>query len=217
MAIRILLADDHQILREGLRALLSSERDMEVVGEAADGRSAVQLAADLAPDVVIMDVAMPDLNGVEATRQITQSAPGAKVIALSMHSDKRFVQEMLRAGACGYVRKGSSISELARAIHNVVKGHVYLCPTAADIVARGYVDQLPAYGSPPAVALTPREREVAQLLAEGMIPKQIAAELGISVKTVSTHRRHVMVKCGLQSTADLVRYAIQRGYTFLET
>ncbi|MHC5035262.1 MAG: response regulator transcription factor, partial [Planctomycetota bacterium] len=193
MAIRILLADDHQILREGLRALLCNEKDMEVVGEADNGRSAVELAAELAPDVVVMDVAMPDLNGVEATRQITQFAPGTKVIALSMHSDKRFVQEMLLAGALGYVRKGSSISELARAIHNVVKDRVYLCPTAADVVAKDYVSQLPAHGAPSYAALTPREREVLQLLAEGMIPKQISAELDISVKTVSTHRRHVMV------------------------
>src|SRR3954469_1694467 len=167
MTTKILLADDHQIVREGLKSLLNSHEDMEVVGEARDGRSAVQMAKDLSPDVVIMDVGMPHLNGIEATRQITSREPDAKVVALSMHADRRFMGEMLKAGAKGYLLKDGAFDELATAIRSVVADKVYLSPKIADVVVDDYVRRVP--GQEPSVfaKLTPREREVLQLMAEG--------------------------------------------------
>ncbi|MHC4479887.1 MAG: response regulator [Planctomycetota bacterium] len=217
MSIRVLLADDHTIVRKGLTALLEDLDGMEVVGEAGDGREALELARELAPDIVLMDVTMPNLNGVEATRQIAEAVPGAKVIALSIHSDRQFIQEMLRAGAAAYVRKGSSVRELSAAIRSVVQGHTYLCPEATDVVTEDYVRQLPSGQGRPYSVLTAREREVLQLLAEGMSGKSIAASLNISVKTVSTHRRNIMRKLGLNNVADLVKYAVREGLTSLES
>jgi len=222
MGTRILLADDHQIVREGLKSLLEQHADMEVVGEARDGRAAVQMAHDLAPDVVVMDVAMPLLNGIEATRQITAREPHAKVVALSMHSDRRFMTEMLKAGAKGYLLKDGAFEELATAIRSVVSDRVYLSPRIAEVVVDDYVrraDDEQALDRPPAGAfsrLTPREREVLQLMAEGRATKEIALDLKVSIKTVETHRRQMMDKLDIHSVAELTKYAIREGLTSLD-
>ncbi len=212
---RILIADDHQILRQGLRSLLDRYPDMEVVGEAPEGRTAVKLAADLAPDVLIMDVAMPDLNGVEATRQVLANAPATRVIALSMHSDRRFVAEMLKAGAKGYLLKEGAFEELANAIRAVVSGRVYLSPGVADVVVDDYLHRRPGDGPSAFGKLSPREREVLQLLAEGKATKEIARELHVSVKTIETHRRQIMAKLDVYSVAELTKYAVREGQTAL--
>jgi len=215
MAIRVLLADDHQIVRDGLHALLDSEEGLQIVGEAKEGRSAVQLAAQLKPDVVIMDIGMPDLNGMEATRQIVDAAPGVKVIALSMHSDSRFIQGMFKAGAAGYLLKDSAFEELARAVRTVVSGRPYLSPSIAAAVIDGYVNPT-SHSSSALDVLTPREREVLQLLAEGNSTKQIALSLDVSVKTIETYRSRLMEKLDLHSVAELTKYAVREGLTFLE-
>ena len=232
--MRVLLADDHRIVREGLRSLLQAQPDLEVVGEAPDGRQAVEMTVQLKPDVVVMDVAMPQLNGIEATRQITGKGPGAKVIALSMHSDRRFVAEALKAGASGYVLKDSAFEELVTAIRSVVADRVYLSPRVAGVVVEDYVRRLPTGGRtaaapPPARhhddgapghtsvfdVITPREREVLQLMAEGYATKEVAHRLQVSVKTVETHRRQIMEKLDLHSVAELTKYAIREGLTAL--
>jgi DNA-binding NarL/FixJ family response regulator len=207
--------DDHTIMREGLRALLEQEADLEVVGEAADGRAAVELVQDLQPDVVVMDIAMHNLNGIEATRKMKALAPSVKVIALSMHSDRRFVQEMLLAGAWGYVVKGSPLDELVAAIRAAARNRMYLDPQITDIVAEDYASQLSASRDSGATVMTPREREVLQLVAEGVHTKEIASRLGVSVKTALAHRRRVMDKLGLDSVAELVKYAVREGLTSL--
>lgn len=217
MTMRILLADDHQIVREGLRSLLSKNEDMEVVGEAADGRAAVAMAQEMSPDVVVMDVGMPGLNGVEATRQIAAKEPEAKVVALSMHSDRRFMGEMLKAGAKGYLLKEAAFEELATAIRSVIADKIYLSPRIADVVVDDYVRHNANGGVPSAFAkLTPREREVLQLMAEGRATKEIAMDLKVSIKTVETHRRQIMEKLNIYSVAELTKYAIREGLTSLE-
>jgi len=217
MSVRIVLADDHRILREGVRALLEREADLEVVGEASDGREVLSLAADLSPDVVVMDIAMPGLNGIEATEQLTRKKPGTKVLALSMHSDKRFVARMLSAGASGYLLKDCAFKELAQAVRAVASGQTYLSPEVAGAVVEDYVRRLSETGSATLAALTPREREVFQLLAEGKSTKQIALLLGVSVKTVETHRRRVMDKLHVDSMAELTKIAIREGLISLES
>jgi DNA-binding NarL/FixJ family response regulator len=215
MSIRVLLADDHQIVRDGLRALIQSQIGFEVVAEAQEGREAVRLAVELAPDVVVMDIAMPDLNGIEATRQIRQRLPAVKVIALSAHADTRMASGMLGAGASGFVPKDAAFEELAVAIQTVLADKVYLSPRIAGTV----VEQLtrgPRPGDGVAAALTPREREVLQLMAEGKTTKEIAAVLGVSVKTVETHRRQMMEKLELYSVPELTKYAVREGLTSLE-
>ncbi|MHC4591494.1 MAG: response regulator [Planctomycetota bacterium] len=216
MSIRILLADDHKIVRDGLRSLLEKEPDMEVAAEADNGRMAVELAGELRPDVVVMDVAMPDLNGMEATRQIVRSVPGARVVALSMHSDKRFVRGMLASGASGYVLKDAAFEELIRAIRSVVAGRTYLCPEVTGVVVESLV-QPSGEAEPSSLSvLTPREREVLQLLAEGKRTKQIATLLKVSVKTIETHRGRIMGKLDCYSVAELTKYAIREGLTTLD-
>ena len=215
MSIRIMIADDHEIVRNGLRSLIEKELDMEVIAEADNGRNAVRLALELAPDVVIMDIAMPELNGIEAARQIISALPRIKVIALSMHADKRYVMEMLKAGASGYILKDNAYEELARAIRTALKNHTYLSPQITETVIGDYVQfALTANGSAFSL-LSAREREVLQLLAEGNSTAQIAECLGISVKTVETYRQHIIEKLDIRSVAELTKYAIREGLTSL--
>ena len=217
MSIRILLADDHKITREGLRSLLEKEQDMDVVAEAENGRTAVRLAHELLPNVVIMDVTMSDLNGVEAARQIVGRFPNVKIIALSMHSDSLFVTEMLRSGASGYLLKDCAFNELALAIRAVASGKTYLSPSISGVVVEDYLHRLTKTNSSSSEILTDREREVLQLMAEGKSTKQIALKLSISVKTVETHRRQIMNKLDIHTVAELTKYAIRKGLTSLET
>lgn len=216
MNARILLVDDHKITRQGLRSLLEKENDMQVVAEAEDGRAAVRLARELKPDLVIMDVSMPDMNGMEATRQIIAESPAPKVVALSMHSDTLFATEMLKSGASGYLLKDCAFEELARAIRAVMDGKTYLSPTISSVVVEDYLHRLSKTDFSNADVLTNREREVLQLLAEGKSTKQIALKLHISVKTVETHRRQIMEKLDIHSVAELTKYAIRKGFTSLE-
>jgi len=213
MAIRTILADDHRMFRDGLRALIEKEQDIKVIGEAENGRATVQLVRELSPDVVVMDIGMPDLNGVEATRQIAAQCPSVRVIALSMHSDKRFVTEMLHAGASGYLLKDCAFQELAQAIRTVARNQAYLSPPIAKAVITNYAGRS---SRRKASALTSREREVLQLLAEGKNTKEIASALNVSVKTVETHRAQIMERLDLHSVAELTKFAIREGLTSLE-
>ncbi len=215
--IKVLLADDHRLLREGLRKLLEKEADMETVAEADDGRTAVRLARELSPDVVVMDIGMPDLNGIEATRQIAREAPNVKVLALSMHSNRRFISGMLRAGASGYLLKDCAFGELARAVRTVVANGTYLSSGIAGTVVEDYVLHLSRADSSAFSVLTAKERETLQLLAEGRNTKEIALLLHVSVKTVETHRRQTMEKLDVHSVAELTKYAIREGLTSLES
>jgi two-component system response regulator NreC len=216
MLTKILLADDHKIVRDGLRALIEKEPNMEVVAEACDGRTTVQRAKEFMPHIIIIDIAMPDLNGIEATRQIVNEIPGVKIIALSMHSDRRFVTRMLESGAAGYLLKDSAFEELSLAIKTVQSGKVYLSPAIAGVVVEDMVRHSPQKFSRTTAELTPREREVLQLLAEGRTTKRIASQLNVSVKTVETHRRQVMEKLDIHSVAELTKYAVREGLTSLE-
>lgn len=210
----ILIADDHRLLREGLRALL--ERDgFRVIGEADNGRSAVRLAKQLQPDIVITDIAMPDLNGVEATRQICVEAPRSKVLALSMHTESRFVLGILEAGASGYLLKDAAFEELTLAIKAVLKGQVYLSPAISGVVLSQSLARFNPNARSDRVQLSKREQEVLQLIAEGQSTKKIAATLHVSVKTVETHRKQIMDKLGIHSVAELTKYAVREGVTFL--
>jgi DNA-binding NarL/FixJ family response regulator len=210
---KILLADDHQIVCDGLRMVLENEGGMQVAGTASTGREAVRLTRELQPDVVIMDVAMPELNGIEATRQIVDAQPGTRVIGLSMHADKRFIRGMLEARAAGYLLKECAAAELALAIRTVVGGRIYLSPAITGVVVEDYVGHR---GDERRRLLTPREREVLQLLAEGNSTREIAQSLFISVKTVETHRRQIMEKLNIHSVAELTKYAIREGLTSLD-
>ena len=212
MTTRVLLADDHKILRQGLQTLLQNEPDIEVVGQADNGRGAIELAKELRPDVVIMDVAMPDVGGIGATRELVNAVPTAKVVALSMHSDRRFVTGMLSAGASGYLLKDSAFEELALSIRAVMRGELYLSAGITGVV----VDELvgPRLATEP--LLSTRETEVLQLLAAGKSTADMARELGVSVKTIETHRRQIMHKLGLHSVAELTKYAVREGLTSLD-
>ena len=216
MSIRILLADDHRIMRQGLRTLLEKQTDIEVVGEAEDGPTAVQLVRELSPDVIVMDIGMPGLNGIEATHRIIAEVPGVKVIALSMHSDRRFVAEMFKAGASGYLPKDCAFEELARAIRAVVAGGKYLSPEIAGVVVKNYVRHLTETDRSAPPSLTSREREVLQLLAEGKSTRQVASCLHVCESTVATHRQHIMEKLDIHSIAGLTKYAVRAGLTSLE-
>ncbi|BEQ13568.1 response regulator transcription factor [Desulfoferula mesophila] len=217
MTSRILLVDDHKIVRDGIKSLLSEEADMEVVGEADNGREAVLLARRLRPDLVVMDVSMPELNGIEATRQILSEMDGVKVLALSMHREPRFVAGILEAGAKGYLVKDCTANELTSVIRLVAQGKTFLSPEVTDMVVKGFVGRLGEDVShPPASVLSPREREVLQLLAEGRKVKDVAEELHLGVKTVETHRRNLMEKLGIDNLVDLIRYALREGVTSLD-
>jgi DNA-binding NarL/FixJ family response regulator len=214
MKTRILLADDHRIVREGLRCLIENQEGMSVVGEAATGIEAVRLAREHQPDIVIIDIAMPDLNGVDATRQILEQVPQAKVIALSMHGDRRYVSGMLDAGASGYLLKDSAFEELTAAVRTVLSGEVYLSPKIATVVLQDYRERLPSVETTGAASvLTPKERSVLQLIAEGRTTKETARKLGVSPKTIETHRHRIMKKLDIWSVAELTKFAIREGLT----
>lgn len=215
MKLRLLLVDDHKIVRQGLRTLLERQPGLKVVAEAADGAEAVRMAVQQRPELVIMDITLPKLNGIEATRRILAACPRTRVIALSMHSDRRFVMEILKSGAKGYLLKDSAFDELAAAISAVNEGRTYLSSQITDLVVQGAVmRQGKARGTAYSV-LTAREREVLQLLAEGRTTKETAAQLGVSVKTAETHRKQIMDKLNVHSIAELTKYAIKEGLTAL--
>ena len=214
--IRILLADDHKILRSGVRGLLEGEPNIKVVAEAEDGRTAVNLSHDLAPDVILMDISMHDMNGIEATRQITGRSPKARVIILSMHSGQKLVADVLRAGASGYLLKDCDFTEILSAIRAVVAGETYLCPQVATVLREDYVQRISQAEPVAASALTPREREVLQLMAEGKSTKEIAFSFNLSVKTIEVHRQRIMEKLDIHSVAELTKFAIREGLTPLE-
>lgn len=218
MKTTVLLADDHQVIREGLRTLIEQQADMEVMGEASNGRQAMELCLDLQPDVVVMDVAMPDLNGIEATRHVVEECPDTRVLALSMHADRHYAAGMLGAGAAGYVLKDCAFDELADAIRTVADGGRYLSREIEGVVLKDYVERLSGEGGSSSAfsVLTDREREVLQLVAEGQTTREIAADLHVSVKTVESHRQNIMDKLEIRSIAKLTKYAIREGLTSLD-
>lgn len=205
--IRILLADDHAVVRQGFKMILDAQPDMEIVGEAGNGREAVELVEELKPDVVVMDVAMPELNGIEATRRVASSVPHTRVIALSMHKDSVYVREVLRAGARGYLLKDSGAGDLVSAVRAVAQGEGYLSPAVSDAV----LDDYRKHVTNPIDLLSSREREVLQMLAEGKTNKEIAGVLNLSVYTVDAHRGRIMEKLNLHSINELVRFAVRNG------
>lgn len=213
MNIRVAIADDHQMLVEALQVMLAREPDIAVVGTAGDGAALLELVAQAKPDVVVMDIGMPGMNGIEATQRLTSGRSPVKVIVLSAYADKRFVLEALNAGAAGYVAKSSAADELARAIRAVVQGRTYLCPNVAGAVVETVRTQKKSSvkGAAAGAALTPRERVVVRLLAEGRSSAQIASALLIAPSTVDTHRRNIMRKLGLHNVAEITRYAVREG------
>jgi two-component system response regulator NreC len=215
MMVQILIADDHKLMREGLSSLLGRQPDIQVVAQANNGREAIQMTERHSPDVVVMDVSMPDLNGIDATRQIVSRRPKTKVIALSMHSDRQFVAEMFRAGASGYLLKDSAFEDLASAIRTVARNETYIAPRISGFSLEDY-DYAQAGEPLVSPRLTDREREVLQLMAEGKGTKEIAAELGLSAKTIETHRQHLMDKLDIYSIAELTKFAIREGLTSLD-
>ncbi len=205
--IRILLADDHALVRQGLGMILGAQPDMEIVGQAGNGNEAVALAEKLKPDVIVMDVAMPELNGIEATRRLAASLPRTRVLALSMHKDSVYVREILRAGARGYLLKDSGDADLIAAVRAIAKGEGYISPSVSDAVLSDYRKHV----TDPLDLLTSREREVLQHIAEGQTNKEIATSLNLSVYTVEAHRGRIMEKLNLHSTGELVRFALRNG------
>jgi two-component system, NarL family, response regulator NreC len=205
--IRILLADDHAVVRQGFKMILGAQSDMEIVGEAGNGREAVELAENLKPDIVVMDVAMPELNGIEATRRLSTSSPHTRVVALSMHKDNVYVREILRAGARGYLLKDSVAADVVNAIRAVARGESYLSPAVSNAV----LDDYRKHVTNPIDLLSSREREVLQMLAEGKTNKEIAVVLNLSVYTVDAHRGRIMEKLNLHSINELVRFAVRNG------
>jgi DNA-binding NarL/FixJ family response regulator len=217
MAIRIVIANDHRIFRQGLRALLEKEPGMKVVGEADDGLKTIALVRKLTPHVVITDVNLPNLNGIEATRQILADYPAMRIIVLSKHADRNHILNMLKVGACGYLLKDSPLEELVKAIRLVFDGKTYLSPGVTEVVVKDYARTDLPPDQPDLTQLTAREREVLKLVVEGKSTKQIAGLMKISVKTIETHRQKIMSKLGTHSVADLTKYALREGLTSLES
>jgi len=215
VTVSIVLADDHKMFRDGLRPRLEAERDFEVVGEAEDGARLLELVAELEPDVVILDISMPVLNGVDAARRILADDGAPRVVVLSMHSDRRYVMSMLKAGASAYLLKDSSFEELVSVVRDAMRGEVRLSRQITDTVIHDYIRMARGDGDP-ADPLTLREREVLQRLAEGASTKEMAADMAVSIKTVESHRRQIMDKLDLHSVAELTKYAIRTGLTSLD-
>lgn len=216
MSIKILLADDHEIVRYGLRCVIEEQPDMEVVGDAVNGRTAINLTHQLKPDVVIMDISMPDMNGIEATRRIRKEIPDTKVIVLSMHHKRQFVIDMLKSGVSGYILKTKVHEDLIRAIKAAVADEVYLSSKITGIVAHDIASNLPTSDKSAYAILTPREREVLQLISEGKSTKKSALHLNVSIKTIESTRRQIMQKLDIHNVADLTKYAINEGITSLD-
>jgi len=214
--MRILIADDHGVVREGMKVLIENQPDMEVVGEAEDGLMVTQLAKELSPDIILMDISMPNLNGVEATRLILAENPDIRVIALSVHLDKHFVTQMFKAGASGYVLKSCLFDEVLRALRMVNRNERYLSSKITDVVLDDYIHYMATYNKTAEDNLTARERQMVQMLAEGKSTKQIASRLHISPKTSDANRRRIMNKLGISSVAELTKYAIREGLTLTE-
>lgn len=216
MSVRIILVDDHEIVRQGLRMLLHTDSNLELVADTGNGRDAVRLATELSPDVMVMDIAMPALNGVDATRQILSIRPTVKIVAMSAHIDSRTGVNMIQAGAVGLVPKLAAFDELKQAIRTVIEGKVYISPQLpADVAAALKESVIAHHGNGVFGKITAREREVLQLMAEGRSTKQIAADLALSAKTIETHRRQLMSKLGLDNIAALTKYAVREGLTTL--
>ncbi len=211
MSISIVLADDHPILREGLRSLIEREPDMTVVGEAENGRDIVRIAREKRPDVALLDISMPGLNGIDATRQIIAGSPGTRVLCLTMHDARKFIEAMLEAGATGYILKNDVARELAHAIRAVAGGKTFLSPSIATEAVRGLFEMRRASANSVFAELSSRERETLQLIAEGHSSKEIGVRLNLSEKTVIVHRNNLMAKLGIHNIADLTRYAIREG------
>jgi two-component system response regulator NreC len=216
MSIRILLADDHELIREGIYSLLEKEKDFKIVAQANNGREAVRLTDEHHPDIAVLDVHMPDLNGIEATKQIRKKNPDTRIIALSMYSSRRFVDGMLKAGASGYLVKNCAYEELTHAIRIVDNDQSYLSPQIQKVLIDDYVTNISDEKSDLLSILTSREMEVLQLIAEGVSSEGIASRLYVSVKTISTHRQHIFKKLDLNSIADLTRFAIREGVISLD-
>lgn len=210
--LRIFLADDHALIREGLKLLVNAQPDMQVVGEADNGRAALQQARELQPDVVVLDVSMPELNGIQTTERLQQQCPAIKVLALTVHDEQGYLRQLLRAGASGYVLKQSALEELIQAIRAVAGGGLYLDPALTRKVVGGYIRRQTAKDKAQHRELSERETEVIQLLAWGYSNKEIAARLDISVRTVETHKANLMAKLDFHSRADIVRYALRQGW-----
>lgn len=214
--MRLLLVDDHKLMRQGLRSLLEPQPDLEVLEEADDGASALRICQSLKPDIVLMDIALPDMNGIEATRRIKETCPGTKVIGLSVHRDRQYVEGMLKAGASGYMPKDSGLGELLNAITAVSQGHTYLSPQVTATLVKDYIQgEGQQQQQKPPTPLSHREKEVLQLLSKGMTRSQIADALHLSPRTVETHRRRIMEKLDLSSTAALIKFSIREGITTL--
>jgi two-component system response regulator NreC len=211
-ALRIFLADDHSVMRQGLRALVSAQADMNVVGEADNGRTALLRASELKPDVVVMDVSMPELNGIQVTERLKRVCPKIKVLVLTAHDDSGYLRQLLEVGASGYVLKKVAAEELISAIRVVAAGGVYLDPSLAERVVSGYVGKRGLRGAQPSISLSEREAEVLRLVAWGYTNKEVAAYLSISVKTVETHKSNLMGKLDLKSRVEMVRYALRQGW-----
>jgi DNA-binding NarL/FixJ family response regulator len=216
MTTRILIADDHPIFREGLRGLLGKEPDLEVAGEAGNGVEALRMAEELLPDLIIMDIHMHEMNGIEATRRILKKHPGIRVIALSMETDRRFVVEVLESGAKGYLLKDTFFNELAHAIRTVAAGETYLGPKITELIIKDYLQRVPQGLPLTCTVLTPRERELLQLIADGKNTKEVASLFGTSIKTIEVHRHNIMKKLNLYSIAELTKYAVREGLTSLK-
>lgn len=217
MSTRIILADDHRILREGIAAMLRQVPEFEIVGEASDGNETVRLARELRPDLVVTDVSMPGLNGIEAIRRIVEDVPGVRTLCLSVHDEKRLVSAVMDAGASGYLLKDCAFDELLRAVRAVLAGQVWISPAIAGVLMEDYRNRRAGATTPSAFSeLTAREREVIQLIAEGCSTREIAERLHVSAKTVGTHREHLMAKLRVNGTAELTRYAIREGLTTLD-